>query len=522
MGQVEKTVFLSYRRANIPWALTIFQNLKRHGYDVFIDYKGIASGSFERVILDNIGSRAHFLVLLTPSALNRCREPGDWFRREIETAIDLQRNIVPIFLKGFGFKSPQIASQLTGKLAALQSYNGLTVPADYFDEAMARLRKSFLNVSLETVLHPVSDAAILATSDDQEAAEAAPQVTEAELTAQEWFERGCALSNPKEEMRCWNETIRLDPNFGLAFHNRAGLFGDRDDLEAALSDYNEAVRLMPDDPSSWVFRGVTRRKLGDEQGARDDFAQAYGLAPEATHQFLIENGHVPIPVPAELKAALSDPDKAVRDNAEKALELWEVSYRFSVDDDMDLGRKYNVMLRILGEAIDHFPKFATAYRKRGELYVALLDHKSAVPQFTKAIRLNPRDAHAYSERGWARWRYGNGNTVAALRDLDAAVRLEPENWLFLENRGRIRRDYGDFKGARADFDEAIRIKPDHASCYYERALVLKHLGRRADAINDFEMYLDRERTTGYRDYHEEENARTLVRELRKTKKYAVG
>src|SRR5215472_16561188 len=140
MGQVEKTVFLSYRRANIPWALTIFQNLKRHGYDVFIDYKGIASGSFERVILDNIGSRAHFRVLLTPSALNRCREPGDWFRREIETAIDLQRNIVPIFLKGFGFNSPQIASQLTGKLVALQSYNGLTVPADYFDEAMARLR----------------------------------------------------------------------------------------------------------------------------------------------------------------------------------------------------------------------------------------------------------------------------------------------------------------------------------------------------------------------------------------------
>ena len=287
MGQVEKTVFLSYRRANIPWALTIFQNLKRHGYDVFIDYKGIASGSFERVILDNIGSRAHFLVLLTPSALNRCREPGDWFRREIETAVDLQRNIVPIFLKGFSFKSPQIASQLTGKLAALQSYNGLTVPADYFDEAMARLRKSFLNISLDTVLHSVSDAAILAASDDQEAAEAAPQVTEAELTAQEWFERGCATSNPKEEMRCWNETIRLDPNFGLAFHNRAGLFSDRGDLEAALSDYNEAVRLMPNDPSSLVFRGVTpqaRRRAGRSRRLCSGVRPRAGSDPPIPHR----------------------------------------------------------------------------------------------------------------------------------------------------------------------------------------------------------------------------------------------
>jgi hypothetical protein len=76
MERVEKTVFLSYRRTNIPWALAIFQNLTQHGYDVFIDYSGIASGDFERVILGNITARAHFLVLLTPSALERLRRPG--------------------------------------------------------------------------------------------------------------------------------------------------------------------------------------------------------------------------------------------------------------------------------------------------------------------------------------------------------------------------------------------------------------------------------------------------------------
>ena len=74
MRRIEKTVFISYRRANVPWALAIFQNLTNHGYDVFFDYNGIASGDFERVIIDNIVSRAHFLVLLTPSALDRCRD----------------------------------------------------------------------------------------------------------------------------------------------------------------------------------------------------------------------------------------------------------------------------------------------------------------------------------------------------------------------------------------------------------------------------------------------------------------
>ena len=69
MQFIEKTVFISYRRTNVPWALAIFQNLRQHGYDVFFDYSGIASGDFESVILGNINARAHFLVLLTPSAL---------------------------------------------------------------------------------------------------------------------------------------------------------------------------------------------------------------------------------------------------------------------------------------------------------------------------------------------------------------------------------------------------------------------------------------------------------------------
>ena len=34
MGHIEKTVFISYRRTNIPWALNIFQYLHYHGYDV--------------------------------------------------------------------------------------------------------------------------------------------------------------------------------------------------------------------------------------------------------------------------------------------------------------------------------------------------------------------------------------------------------------------------------------------------------------------------------------------------------
>ena len=59
---------------------------------------------------DQIEARAHFLIILTPGTVERCAEPGDWLRREIEYAIDKQRNIVPLLLNGFTFKDTESVS----------------------------------------------------------------------------------------------------------------------------------------------------------------------------------------------------------------------------------------------------------------------------------------------------------------------------------------------------------------------------------------------------------------------------
>jgi hypothetical protein len=140
MGRIEKTVFISYRRTDEPWALAVFGDLTQHGYDVFVDYEGIASGKFESVIFENIRARVHFIVLLTPTALDPRSDPVDWMRREIEVAIDNERNIVPLMLEGFDFGAPAIAVQLTGKLATLKQYNALPIPTAWASSAMCALK----------------------------------------------------------------------------------------------------------------------------------------------------------------------------------------------------------------------------------------------------------------------------------------------------------------------------------------------------------------------------------------------
>jgi hypothetical protein len=52
--RIEKTVFVSYRRADESLGLAIFQNLTRHGCDVFIDYgQGQSLPRVARVVPDS-------------------------------------------------------------------------------------------------------------------------------------------------------------------------------------------------------------------------------------------------------------------------------------------------------------------------------------------------------------------------------------------------------------------------------------------------------------------------------------
>lgn len=156
MTRTDKTVFISYRRTDWSAATLVFQYLSRHGFDVFIDFDGLASGDFERAILENIRARAHFVVLLTPTALDRCNDPDDWLRREVEAALAAQRNVVPLLLNGFSFDADAARQHLQGSLAPLRRYNALSVPQGYFDDAMERLRSKYLAVSTDAVLHPPS------------------------------------------------------------------------------------------------------------------------------------------------------------------------------------------------------------------------------------------------------------------------------------------------------------------------------------------------------------------------------
>jgi Tfp pilus assembly protein PilF len=385
MGRIEKTVFISYRRTNFPWALAIYQDLTQHGFDVFFDYNSLPAGDFETVILENVRTRAHFLVMLTPSALERCSEPGDWLRREIETALDEKRNIVPLMLEGFSFSTPAIATQLTGRLAVLQKYEAVGVPAEYVFAAMEKLRTRFLNVPLGAVSHPASTPALEAAKEQQVAASAAPVVQEGALSAQTYFERGFSAVDLDEKIRFYSEAIQLKPDYTSAWNNRGNARHDKGDLEGALADYDEAIRLEPNYASAWNNRGNVRHDEGDLEGARADFDEAIRLKPEDAEAWY-NRGYVRHDK-GDVRGALADYDEAIRLKPDFVAAYNKRGIARKAKGDVEGA------LADYDEAIQLKPDFVAALYNRAQLRKKNSEYQSAIADFEKYLDLGGGEQH---------------------------------------------------------------------------------------------------------------------------------
>jgi len=157
MDNNTNNVFISYRRKNSRHAaLLVYKDLKSYGYDVFIDYESIDNGKFGQIILNQIASRRHFVLILAPGCLDRAVNPDDWLRMEIVYALEMQRNIVPLLFDGFEFEPAK--QYLTGKLSELICHNALIVPDGYFDEAMNKVRNRFLQQPVKGIVTPAPES----------------------------------------------------------------------------------------------------------------------------------------------------------------------------------------------------------------------------------------------------------------------------------------------------------------------------------------------------------------------------
>lgn len=134
-------IFISYRREGSERLPRLIRDtLLNRGYSVFYDITSISAGVFDEQILDSIRGCTDFLLILPPNGLDRCVNQEDWVRREVACAITEQKNIIPLWMKGFA----GYPDTLPEEISALRRLQRIPVPDDIFFDAMINILCGYL------------------------------------------------------------------------------------------------------------------------------------------------------------------------------------------------------------------------------------------------------------------------------------------------------------------------------------------------------------------------------------------
>jgi hypothetical protein len=135
-------VFISYRRdGGYALARLLYEWLRKENISAFLDLEELRSGPFNEKLYSAIEDAENFVVILPEHALDRCVAENDWLRLEVEHAIKLKKNIVPLLVNGFTFPE-----ELPATMQMLPFFNGVQVSREYFDASMGKLISMLKNI----------------------------------------------------------------------------------------------------------------------------------------------------------------------------------------------------------------------------------------------------------------------------------------------------------------------------------------------------------------------------------------
>ena len=117
-----------------------------------------------------------------------------------------------------------------------------------------------------------------------------------DLAAGAWFSVGYLLENSEDSISAYDRVISLKPDLVEAYINRGAAKAALGQSDAAIADYNEAIRLKPDfydeairlkpdDAEAYYNRGVAKDALGQRNAAIADYDEAIRLKPDLAEAY---------------------------------------------------------------------------------------------------------------------------------------------------------------------------------------------------------------------------------------------
>jgi len=202
------------------------------------------------------------------------------------------------------------------------------------------------------------------------------------------------LGDLERALADYAEKVRLQPDVGDGYGWRGAVYLDQSDYAHALEDYSTAIRLEPEatDVPVWYHdRGVVRHEQGDYASAVADFTKAINLAPDYAANW---NSR------CWARAVWGRQLVEALDDCNEALALDPISY--DTYDSRGLvhlrHEEWDEALADYGASLD-IETTASAYYGRGVALSRLGQARDAEANYVMATRLDPEIAEIYAGFG---------------------------------------------------------------------------------------------------------------------------
>jgi len=108
----------------------------------------------------------------------------------------------------------------------------------------------------------------------------------------------------------YDQAIRIGPKFSVPYYSRGMAKQKKGDLNGALADYNQAIQLNPKNASAFINRGNVKLRKGDLNGATGDYNQAIKLNPK--YGLAYRNRGLAKQKKGDLDGAIADFNQAIK------------------------------------------------------------------------------------------------------------------------------------------------------------------------------------------------------------------
>ena len=318
---------------------------------------------------------------------------------------------------------------------------------------------------------------------EQAKAQSLAKEAEGKLAAKQW----------DEAIAIADKAIGADAKCGAALLVRGKALAGKEDLAAAIKEFDQVTKLAGREPSLIALRADAHVERSKAQYAQGKYLEAvdscyFAILEKNDHFDAHFNRGLAYLARHEYDKAINSFSRASQLDPKSAAAL---SYRGFAQ-----GAKgnFDAVIWDQDQALKIDGTLAMAYERRGAARLAKAmrsskpkaDAEAAVKDIAKALELDPKMGEALCDRSVIR--AVNGDLQGAAADADAAIAASPKLARAHLQRGIVSVRQKDAPAAMKFFDEAIKLDPKSADAFVARGqarLAAKSASDYEPAVQDF-------------------------------------